>query len=131
MKATRRGRKKTGQPLRTARVACSLTPEDAEWFNQFAEDAGFVSRSQLITAVLERLRGCGFSPLGGLRMCSQISHRVDQREKETGKKRPFYVDWETILLRPLPPLPEQAPFDPAEAKKALEEFNQETEPKET
>jgi hypothetical protein len=128
MKAIRdpRGRKKSGKAVRSQRVQCSMTPEDAEWFNEFAKDCGFVSRSQLITSILERLRLCGFSPSGSLRMASQIQHRLNKRRK-SGKapKDSPGLDWDSLLLRPLPPLPEEAPFDSDEEFKAIEELQHE------
>ena len=101
-----------------------MTPEDAEWLNEFANDAGFVSRSQLLTAVIERLILCGFSPIGSLRTSAQIITKLDINLKRTGTKRPKILDWDSLLLRPLPPLPENAPLDPALIKGALKELNE-------
>lgn len=120
--SSKRGRKKTGKVIRSQRVTFSMTPEDAEWLNEFAEDCGFISRSQLLTAVLERLRLCGFSPIGSLRMASQICEKLDRNLKANGKKRPRPLDWDSLLLRPLPPLPEDAPFDPQVERDAIEEL---------
>jgi hypothetical protein len=100
-----------------------MTPEDAEWLNEFAEDCGFISRSQLLTAIIERLRLCGFSPAGSARMASQIQTKLETNLKRTGRKRPQRLDWDSLLLRPLPPLPEDAPFDPQTARDAIEELN--------
>lgn len=131
MKAIRsnRGRKKTGKAVRTSKVQFSLTPEDAEWLNEFAEDCGFISRSQLLTAVIERLRLCGFSPVGSARMSAQIQTKLETNLKRTGRKRPKRLDWDSLLLRPLPPLPEDAPFDPEIERSAIEEFQANTKPK--
>jgi len=103
-----------------------MTPEDAEWLNEFAADCGFVSRSQLITAVLERLRLCGFSPIGSLRMLSQLQHKQANFHRMQGKKRPFQMDWSSFTPRPFPPLPEDAPFDPQAERDAIEELNNNT-----
>ena len=105
-----------------------MTPEDAEWLNEFAADCGFISRSQLVTAVLERLRLCGFSPIGALRMCSQIQHKQNSFERKTGKKRPYQMDWNALTPRPFPPLPEDAPFDPETERDAIEKLNQNNQP---
>lgn len=125
MKVTsKRGRKKTGKALRTSKVQFSLTPEDAEWLNEFASDAGFVSRSQLLTAIIERMILSGFSPIGSLRTTSQIITKLDANLKRIGKTRGNHLDWDSILLRPLPPLPENAPLDPALIEGAIKELNE-------
>jgi len=118
-----RGRKKTGKAIRTSKVQLSMTPEDAEWLNEFAVDAGFVSRSQLLTAIIERLILCKFSGVGALRMAIQIQEKLHQNLKVTGKTRHAHLDWNSLLLRPLPPLPENAPLDPDLIKGAIEELN--------
>lgn len=124
MKAIRsnRGRKKTGKAIRSQRVTFSMTPEDAEWFNEFAEDCGFLSRSQMLTAIMERLRLCGFSPAGSARLVAQIRMQLDINLKRTGRKRPNRLDWDSLLLRPLPPLSEDAPFDPEVERDAIQEL---------
>lgn len=124
MKLNNSGRKKSGKAVRTAKVQFCLTPEDAEWFNDFAADCGFVSRSQLITALMERLRLCRFSPIGTLRVSLQIREKLDANLKNTGKKRPASLDWDSILLRPLPPLPEDAPYDETVLEALEENLNQ-------
>lgn len=125
IKATKRGRPKTGQPLRTARVHCSLTPEDAEWWSEYAAECGFVSRAQMITAILERLR-ISNSPIGALRMWAQIQHKHENFNRKQGKSLPFQMDFNALKLRPFPPLPEDAPFDKEQANAALVEFQHET-----
>jgi hypothetical protein len=124
----KRGRKKSGQPLRTLKIQCSLTPDDAEWLNEYAKNAGFVSRSQLITCVLERLIICGFSPVGALRMASQIQHKQENFERKTGTERPLQMDWNSLRPRPFPALPEDAPFDPEAERSALEELHNQPQP---
>ena len=108
----RRGRPKSGQPVRSSNIKFSLTPEDVEWLTQFATDAGFESRAQLVTAIIERMRMCGCSPIGMLRVASQISARIDKRESDgLIDKRPTSIDWASLTPRPFPPLPEEAPFN--------------------
>lgn len=127
MKATRRGgKKKSGKAVRTSKVQFCMTPEDADWLNEFAIDAGFVSRSQLITAIIERLMLCGFSGAGAARLSLQIQDKLKRNLKKTGRKRPERLDWDSLLLRPLPPLPEAAPFDSDLVEEAIEELNQPT-----
>ena len=125
--AKRRGRPKSGQPVRTARVTCNMIPEDAQWLDQFASDAGFESRGQLVTALLERFRMCGFSPIGMLRVGSQISARFEDRRKQGKHSRPFAVDWTSLTPRPFPPLPEEAPFNRDRVVADLEELQHELE----
>lgn len=118
----RRGRRKSGRIVRTRKTQCSLTPEDADWLQEFARAAGFQSRSQLMAAVLERLRACGFSPAGGFRLCLQIQQRLADRERRglvAEKQRRF--DWDS-LLAPLPPLPPDTPVDAELEREALAEL---------
>lgn len=56
-------------------------------------------------------------------MASQIQHRLDKRQKQGLVKRVNSLDWENLLLRPLPPLPEDAPFDPDLVAESLEELH--------
>lgn len=121
----RRGRPKSGQPVRTKRVTCNMIPEDAEWLEEFAADAGFESRGQLLTALLERFRMCGFSPIGMLRVGSQISARLDAREASGKFNRPRGIDWASLSPRPFPPLPEEAPFNRDRMAADLEELQHE------
>ena len=123
--AKRRGRPKSGQPVRTARVTCNVIPEDAEWLEEFAADAGFESRGQLLTALLERFRMCGFSPIGMLRVGLQISARLDDRESAGKINRPRPIDWSSLTPRPFPPLPEEAPFNRDRMAKDFEELQHE------
>lgn len=103
-----------------------MTPEDAEWWSEFAADCGFVSRSQLITAILERLR-ISNSPIGALRMWSQIQHKAETYQKKIGNPRPYQMDFNALRIRPFPPLPEDAPFDIEQTAAAVEEFQHELE----
>ena len=122
------GRPKTGEPVRTAKTSCYLTPEDAEWFEEFSKEYGFKSRSELITSILERLRMCGFSGVGGLKMCLQMQGRC----KKSNPTRYKQVGLDLDALRPFPPLPEAAPIEAEVLAETLaqitEEFRNERKP---
>jgi hypothetical protein len=86
-----------------------MTPEDAQWWDEFAKDAGFMSRSQLVTTIMERLYLCKMQPVGAARLASQIIHRLESRGKRGATDRRTTLDFDS-LLRPLPALPEEAPI---------------------
>ncbi|MBV9188336.1 MAG: hypothetical protein JO093_22195 [Acidobacteria bacterium] len=92
------GRPKTGAILREAQVAFFLTPKDAEKLDGISKSMGFASRSQMITAIIERLLLGGFAPVMFLKIGLQFLKRMDQTgaSKGGGMVNPF---------APLPPLP--------------------------
>ena len=98
MSEKKTGRPKSGKPVRQAEVSYSLTAEDAEWLAKFADDLGFKSRSELLTAITERLIVARFAPVGWLRIGYQIANRAHQLgiSKSAGWYNPF---------ESLPPLP--------------------------
>ena len=98
MSAKKRGRPKTGEPVREIEISYSLTAEDADWLAKFAEDLGFKSRSELLTAITERLIVARFAPVGWLRIGWQIANRA--HDLGLGKGAGFYNPFES-----LPPLP--------------------------
>ena len=122
------GRPPTDKTKRDRQVSCYLTPDDSDWLNDFAEGYGFKSRSELITAVLERLILCGFSGVGSLRMALQMQDRCQAanpaRYSQTG------LDFASVS-RPLPHLPDVA-IEPEDAASVLadltEEFRNERKP---
>lgn len=108
MKPRRGGKKPSGKTLRTAKVQCCMTPEDAQWWDEFARDAGFQSRSQLMTTIFERLYLCRMQPFGAARLARQIIRRLEDRGKTGATERKTTIDFD--FLRPLPALPEEAPI---------------------
>ena len=98
------GRPKSVLPTRDKAVMFYLTPEDASYFNEFANDYGFKSRSQLFTGIMESLRVCGFSPFGSMRMGVAIQKQCETHNKEASKQGGF--DFHTLSLRPVCVLPE-------------------------
>lgn len=74
----------------------SLTPEDTAYLNELSESLGFRSRSQLLTAIIERLILGGFSGVSFLKLGAQFTRILP--------KAP--LDRSTLFdaLRPLPPL---------------------------
>ena len=102
-----RGRPPSSEPVRSKKVSFSLTPDDAEWFEDFSKEYGFKSRSELFTCVMERLRICGFSGVGGLKLCLQMQGRCERSNPSRYKQTGLDLD----ALRPFPPLPEAAPIE--------------------
>lgn len=123
----KRGPKKTGLDIRSVQVHCSLTPDDAEYFKRISFEMGFDSRSQMITAILERLKMCEFSPIGALRMAAQIQDKYRTECKKKGKKLNYILDTKSLFsTQPFPPLPEDAPFDQNFVDEQIHLFQQES-----
>jgi hypothetical protein len=92
------GRPPLGVIPRDAQVAFFLREEDAQWWAKTADELGFKSRSQLFTALAERLKVGGLAPITFLKLGMMIAGRA----KETGaSKSAGYVN----PFQSLPPLP--------------------------
>tara|TARA_B110000196_G_C20942125_1_gene565109 strand:- start:257 stop:700 length:444 start_codon:yes stop_codon:yes gene_type:complete len=118
----RTGRPPSNLPTRDKQVAFYLTPEDAEWFSDFAKSYGFKSRGEALSAFAERIRLCGASPVGMFRIGTQIARRckeVNPLEYEQGG-----FDFNSLALRPLPALPD-VDLTPDEVSKSLAELTAE------
>lgn len=102
-----------GTDLRTRRVVIYMTPDDADTLHRLSKDLGLKSRSSLIVSVMERHIISGFSIIGGLKLCSQLQSRFNQRGVAPTH---FYFG-----VRPLPALPEER----LEAKEIKKAFNKE------
>ena len=112
--------KKDAPTLRDAQLSCYVTPEDAKAVKTIAQNVGFKSTSQMLTAIVERLVMGGFSPAVFLKVGMQIQRYA----KDNGRpaKAKFFNPF-----RPLPALPEQhispEQFDKEIAHIRDEEFN--------
>jgi hypothetical protein len=113
------GRPKSGAKLRESQVSFFLTEDDAQYFADRAKDLGFSSRSQMFTAIAERLVLGGMSGL----VFAKIGWQFAKLAESTGaaKQAGFYFG-----VRPLPPLigDEQNP-DPGKLVPFLEGLKQE------
>jgi len=95
------GRPKREEDTRDARVVFYLTEEDSQKVTEYSENLGFKSRSELCTAIFERLLIGGFAPMVFAKVGMQLADRLDKR----GVKRDGGL---YFGLRPLPPLPDEA-----------------------
>lgn len=111
-----RGRPKCELGAREAQIAFFLTDNDAKELEDLAARLGFKSRSQLCTAIFERLLIGGFSGLVWLKLGWMFSNLIDRK----GITRGFYFGG------PLPPLigDEEDPSGP-EIVPFLEELKKE------
>jgi hypothetical protein len=116
------GRPPTPFQTREKAVMFYLTPQDAEWFNEYAQDFGFNSRSQLITAIMERLRLCGMSPVGCFRMGTNLQALCEQRNPDKFRQASF--DLHTLTMRPFPAIPDEDFNSPAVIKKTIADLQQ-------
>ena len=73
-----------------------LTPGDAAYLNELSENLGFKSRSQMITAIIERLVAGGFS---GMTLCKLGWQFAGLIEKCPEASLDLFS-----AVRPLPPL---------------------------
>lgn len=93
------GRPKKSENLRNVQVSVYLTEEDAEFFRDFAEEHGFKSRSEVFTAIAERLVIGGMSGLAFVKLGWQFATLTEKVAKRTGRQRKMYFG-----VRPFPPL---------------------------
>jgi len=95
--------KKTKEPekpkIRNTQLSAYVTEQDAEIIKQFAQNVGFKSTSQMLTAIVERLIIGGFSPMVFAKIGLQI---VDYAEANGYK----YKGKMFFGIRPLPALPD-------------------------
>lgn len=104
------GRPKSGRDTRDQMVAFYLTEEDAAYFKTFAEEHGFKSRSEVFTAIAERLVIGGMSGMAFAKIGWQFANLTAEVSKRTGHQRGMYFG-----VRPFPPLIGDEP-DPTTGK---------------
>jgi hypothetical protein len=92
------GRPATGSVPRLHQVAFFLREADAQWWADVAKDLHFVSRSQLFTAIAERIRVGGFAPITFLKLGMMLQKRGEETGAAEGGG---YVN----PFKSLPPLP--------------------------
>jgi hypothetical protein len=99
-----KGRPPLGVIPRDAQVAFFLREADAAWWTRCAEDLGFKSRSQLFTAIAERLKVGGLAPVVWLKLGLMFRKRALETgaSKGAGFVNPF------VSLLPLPLVDEPA-----------------------
>jgi len=90
------GRPPTGKTPRDTQVLFYLTEDDARYLDTLTEELGFRSRSQMWTAIAERLILGGFSGIAFAKLGWQFANLI---EKSPVKGRGFYFG-----VRPFPPL---------------------------
>lgn len=90
------GRPSTGKNPRTAQVQFYVTEDDGLFLDEIAQELGFRSRSQMWTAISERLILGGFSGISFAKLGWQFANLI---EKSPVKDRGFYFG-----VRPFPPL---------------------------
>jgi len=104
--------------VRTHRLVVYITDADSQELYRAAKKLG-ISRSSLVSSILERMIIGGWSPIVGAKLCYQIQRRMEERgHASTG----FYFG-----IRPLPPLPEEE-LTRAESKELLNDIKQELKP---
>ena len=115
----KRGRPKSECDVRKTRISGYVTEEDAVYIRKVAENMGFTSTSEMITAILERLCIGGFSPAVFLKLGWQFSNVLAKKKIQGG----FY-----FVLRPLPPLLGKEP-NSRDISKHLDSMKQELDEK--
>jgi hypothetical protein len=98
-----RGRPSLGVIPRDAQVSFFLREADADWWTRKAEALGFKSRSQLFTALTERLKLGGLAPITFLKLGMMIANRA----AETGESKGggFVNPFQSLTPLPLPDEP--------------------------
>jgi len=91
----KRGRPKTEFDIRDTRISGYVTAEDAAYIRRIAENMGFTSTSEMITAILERLCIGGFSAMVFIKLGWQFSNVLSKNKAHSG----LYFG-----IKPLPPL---------------------------
>lgn len=119
------GRPKSDRQTRDKNVSFFLTPDDAEWITQFAKDYGFKSRSELVTAIIERAIMCKFSPIGMFRIGGQLGSYCQSYNPE--RYGQAGLDFNSIKPRPYPSLAEDTGIPSRDLKNAITELQQELE----
>lgn len=92
------GRPKSDNP-RTKQVSFFLTPEDAEYLDEYASACGFSARSTFLTAVMEALLARQFSFPAFCKLWNSIYERLEENDY------PFQTDL-LSMFRPNPHFPE-------------------------
>lgn len=95
--------------MRNAEVKSMMTEEDASTLTEFADALGFKSRSEFITAIMERLLLGGFAPVAWLKLGWQIRNRAEKVgiAKGAGFYNPF-ESWPPLPVEDRPPRPNPA-----------------------
>lgn len=104
--------------VRNGRVVFYLTQEDHHALTDVAAKLG-MTRSSLVTSVIERLLIGGFSPIVGAKLCWQIQTLHEERG-HTAKSMYFGI-------RPLPPLAEEE-ISKSETKSLLNQIKNQLKP---
>jgi hypothetical protein len=111
-----KGRPPLGVIPRDAQVAFFLREADAAWWTLCAEDLGFKSRSQLFTAIAERLKIGGLAPVTFLKL--GLMFRKRSAETGAGEGAGFINPF--VSLPPLPLVDEPADEEIIEALHNIE-----------
>ena len=121
---------KAGRPFRTdehgnrtdprsGKVAFYVTEEDAIYLNEISETYNFRSRSEMVTAIMERLIIGGFSPM----VFAKLGFQLSRRATDNGVVgRGLYFG-----LRPLPHLSDEV-LTEAEYQTLLRDIEKEKQP---
>jgi hypothetical protein len=104
--------------VRTHRLVVYITEADSAELYRIS-DLLSMSRSGLVSSIIERLIIGGFSPLVGAKLCGQIQKRIEERGHSGSG---FYFG-----IRPLPPLPDEE-LSKAESRKLLDNIKHELKP---
>jgi hypothetical protein len=111
----KRGPKPTAAVKRTEQLSCYITKPDLDYLDTLAQNLGAKSRSQLLTAIVERLIIGGFSPMAFVKVGFQIQRKADEMGVP---QRGLYFG-----IRPLPPLFDDAEPTPEELRPVVAEIN--------
>lgn len=104
--------------IRSHRLVVYITEADSQELYRVAENLG-MSRSALVSSILERLIIGGFSPVVGAKLCRQLHRRLEDRG--------FPAKGLYFGIRPLPPLPDEE-LTRAESTELLEQLQTELKP---
>lgn len=90
--------------IRDTQLSAYVTEQDAAIIRQFAQNVGFKSTSQMLTAIVERLIIGGFAPMVFAKIGLQIVDYAEANGYKYKGKRYFGI-------RPLPALPDNGMSD--------------------
>lgn len=105
--------------IRETRVVIYMTEDDASFLTRLAKRMGFKGRSEMITAILERLIIGGFSGASWLKTGLQFFKRMDKTGAHAEGEMYFGV-------RPLPALPVESDPSSKEIRAELTEIRKQT-----
>ena len=112
MSGKKRGRKPSGNRVREVELSYSLTAEDAQKLADLADGLGFKSRSEMVTAIFERLALAGWAPVAWLKLGWLLRNRAQETGhfEDCGWWNPF-EPWEPLPVEDKPPRPTPALSD--------------------